>query len=95
MNYEYNITGLDGDMVTQSNAITLPMRLNKKNYVHNYFRNCHSFQCNTIKEAIAIFDHEFADAIRKWLYTAVARATDLKNMCYSTITTRARRTRGR
>ena len=44
---------------------------------------CHSFQCsNIIYGAITIFDHKFAYAARKRLYTAVAKATDLKQVYF-------------
>ena len=69
-------------MITLSNAMTLPVSLIKKNFVHNYCRTCHSFQGNTIEESITIFDHKFAYATRKWLYTAVTRATDLKKVFF-------------
>ena len=47
-------------MITLSNAMTLPVSLITKNFVHNYCRTCHSFQGSTIEEAITIFDHKFA-----------------------------------
>ncbi|MFM7980713.1 MAG: hypothetical protein ACKPKO_15475, partial [Candidatus Fonsibacter sp.] len=69
VNYEYEITAIEGDMITLSNGMALPVNLIKKNFVHNYCRTCHSFQGNTIDEAITIFDHKFAYVSRKWLYT--------------------------
>ena len=69
-------------MITLSNAMTLPVSLIKKNFVHNHCRTCHSFQGSTIEEAITIFDHKFAYATRKWIYTAVTRATDLKQVYF-------------
>ena len=35
-----------------------------------------------MEEAITIFDHKFAYASRKWLYTVVTRATDLKHVYF-------------
>ena len=69
-------------MITLSNAMTLPVSLIKQNFVHNYCKTCHSFQGNTIEEAITIFDHKFAYVTRKWLYTAVTRATDLNKVFF-------------
>ena len=69
-------------MLTLSNAMTLPISLIKNNFVHNYCRTCHSFQGSTIEEAITIFDHKFAYAAQKRLYTAVTRATDLNNVFF-------------
>ena len=90
MNYEYNITAVERELIKLSNAMTLPVSLIKRNFVHNYCRSCHSFQGSTIEEAIAIFDHKFAYATRKWLY-----GDGLQKTCSSTTTTRARRTRRR
>ncbi|MFM7978348.1 MAG: C-terminal helicase domain-containing protein, partial [Candidatus Fonsibacter sp.] len=50
--------------------------------MHNYCRNCHSFQGSTIEEAITIFDHKFVYVSRKWLYTAVTKATDPKQVYF-------------
>ena len=69
-------------MITLSSAMTLPIHLIKKKFVHNYCRTCHSFPRSSIDEAIAIFDHKFAYATRKWLYTAITRATDLKQVYF-------------
>ena len=63
-------------------AMTLPINLIKKDFVHYYCRTCHSFQGSTIEDAIAIFDHKFAYATRKWLYNAVTKATDLKKVFF-------------
>ena len=69
-------------MTTLSNAMTIPISQIKKNFVQTCCRTCHSFQGSTIKEAITNFDHKFAYATRKWLYTAVARATGLKQVYF-------------
>ncbi len=69
-------------MITLSNAMTLPISLIKKNFVHNYCKTCHSFQGSTIEESIAILDHKFVSVSRKWLYTAVTRATNLKQVYF-------------
>ena len=69
-------------MITLSNAMSLPVVLIKQNFVHNYCRTCHSFQGSTIDEAITIYDHKFAYVSRKWLYTAVTRATNLKHVYF-------------
>ncbi|MFM7985490.1 MAG: hypothetical protein ACKPKO_39865, partial [Candidatus Fonsibacter sp.] len=59
-----------------------PISLLKKNFTHNYCKTCHSFQGNTIEESITIFGHKFAYVSRKWLYTAVAKATNLKQVYF-------------
>ncbi|MFM7979534.1 MAG: hypothetical protein ACKPKO_09485, partial [Candidatus Fonsibacter sp.] len=75
VNYEYEITAVEGDMTTLSNAMTIPVSLIKKNFVHNYCKTRRSFQGSTIEETITIFDHKFVYVSRKWLYTAVTKAT--------------------
>ena len=50
--------------------------------MHNYCKTCHSFQGSTIEEDFPIFDHKFAYVTRKWFYTAVTKATDLKNVFF-------------
>ncbi|MFM7984697.1 MAG: hypothetical protein ACKPKO_35780, partial [Candidatus Fonsibacter sp.] len=40
------------------------------------------FQGNTIDESITIFDHKFACVSRKWLYTTVTKATNLKRVYF-------------
>ena len=69
-------------MITVSNAMTLPISLIKKNFAHKYCRTCHSFQGSTIEEAITIFDHKFPYVTKKWLYAAVTKATDLKQVYF-------------
>ncbi|MFM7978143.1 MAG: C-terminal helicase domain-containing protein, partial [Candidatus Fonsibacter sp.] len=73
---------MEGDMITLSNGMALPINLVKNNFSHYYCKTCHSFQGNTIDEAITIFDHKFAYVPRKWLYTAVTRATNLKHVYF-------------
>ena len=50
----------------------------KKHFIHSYCRTCHSFQGSSIDEKITIFDWKFFFVNRKWIYTAVTRATELK-----------------
>ena len=67
-------------MITLSNAMTLPVSLIKKNFIHNYCRTCHPCQGSSIDDTITIFDHKYAYANRKRLYTTVTRATGLNNV---------------
>ncbi|MFM7978034.1 MAG: C-terminal helicase domain-containing protein, partial [Candidatus Fonsibacter sp.] len=70
------------DMMTLSNAMTLPINLIKNNFAHNYCKTCHSFQGSTLEESITIFNHKFVYVSRKWLYTAVTKATNLKQVYF-------------
>ena len=54
----------------------------KKHFIHSYCRTCHSFQGSSIDEKITIFDWKFFFVNRKWIYTAVTRATELKNVFF-------------
>ena len=54
----------------------------RKNFIHHYCRTCHSFQSSSLDSKLTIFDWKFSHASRKWLYTAVTRATHLKNVLF-------------
>ncbi len=82
VNYEYTIAEVAGEMITLSNGAELPLTVVRKNFIHNYCRTCHSFQGSSVDEAITIFDWRFLHVNRKWLYTAVTRATDLKRVSF-------------
>ena len=82
VNYEYTISKLETDNITLNESIVVPLSLIKKNFVHDYCRTCHSFQGSSIDEAITIFDWKFVHVDRKWIYTAITRATDLKKVYF-------------
>ena len=52
-------------------------------FIHSYCRTCHSFQGSSIDDKITILDWRFKFVNRKWLYTAVTRATELKNLYFT------------
>ena len=54
----------------------------RKNFQFNYCSTAHSVQGSTIKESITIFDWKFYYTSRKWIYTAVTRATNLNNVYF-------------
>jgi hypothetical protein len=78
VNYEYTITEITQDNITLNRNLIVPIHLIKKNFVHNFCRTCHSFQGSSIDDAITIFDWKFVHVDRKWIYTSITRATDLK-----------------
>ena len=82
VNYEYKITALECEAITLNNTTLVPVDTVRKNFIHNYCRTCHSFQGTSLDERITIFDWKFAHVNRKWLYTAVTRATELKNVMF-------------
>jgi hypothetical protein len=87
VNFEFAITAIAGETFTltdesTSETFTLPKDLIRKHFTHSYCRTCHSFQGSSIDEKISIFDSTFHFVSRKWVYTAVTRATELKNVCF-------------
>ena len=82
VNYEYTITEITQDNITLNQKLIVPIHLIKKNFVHNFCRTCHSFQGSSIDDAITIFDWKFVHVDRKWIYTSITRATDLKKVFF-------------
>ena len=89
VNFEFTIKALKGEVFTlidesTGQAFTLNKEHIVKNFVHSYCRTCHSFQGSSIDDAITIFDSDFYFVTRKWIYTAVTRATDLSKVFFYT-----------
>jgi hypothetical protein len=82
VNYEYTITAIDADTITLNESVEVPLSLIKKNFIHNYTRTCHSFQGSSIDGPITVFDWKFAFVNRKWVWTAITRARDLKKVYF-------------
>ena len=87
VNYEYVIKAVKaGSIVLQElNAkatIELKLDLVHKHFIHSYCRTVHSLQGSSIEGKITVFDWRFFFVSRKWLYTAITRATELKNVFF-------------
>ena len=87
VNFEYDITAIEGTTISiQALGETVIRKLKldhiQKHFIHSYCRTCHSFQGSSISEKITIFDWTMWCASRKWLYTAVTRATELNNVVF-------------
>ena len=85
VNYEYVITEVTDKTISikeehEPSTFILPLNLIKTNFIHGYCRTCHSYQGSSINECITIFDWTNNYVSRKWIYTAVTRATELKNV---------------
>ena len=80
VNYEYTVSRVEGNGITLQNATDLPLDVVRKNFIHNHCRTCHSFQGSSIDDEITIFDWKFFHVDRKWIWTALTRATDLKKV---------------
>ena len=87
VNYEYVINQVnDTELIITDQSInesyTVPIKSIKANFIHGYCRTCHSLQGSSISREITIFDWELFYTSRKWIYTAVTRATDLKKVYF-------------
>lgn len=86
VNFTYQIDDIIGNDITinddNETCVTLDKDLIKKHFIHAYCRTCHSFQGSSIADKITIFDWKYKFVNRKWIYTAVTRATELKNVYF-------------
>ena len=85
VNFEYTIDRICGSNFTLIDKSTdevfnVPYELIQKNFIHSYCRTCHSYQGSSINDALTIYDTDFYFVTRKWVYTAVTRATDLSRV---------------
>jgi hypothetical protein len=84
VNFEYTIKSVGANYVLEDESIgakyNLPSALVDKHFIPSYCRTCHSFQGSSIDDEITIFDSDFWFVTRKWVYTAVTRATDLNKV---------------
>jgi hypothetical protein len=86
-NYEYVIKYVkSGSIVLQelnaSSTIELKLDVVRKHFIHSYCRTTHSYQGSSIDGKITVLDWRFFFVSRKWLYTSVTRATELKNVFF-------------
>ena len=65
-----------------SETITLMLKQIENNFIHSYCNTCHSLQGSSIKKPITIHEWNFKHVSRKWLYTAITRATELDNVYF-------------
>jgi hypothetical protein len=74
-----NITILD---VSNQSEYTLSISKIRSNFIFSYCVTCHSYQGSSIDESMTIFDYKYHFVDRKWLWTAITRATDLNNVWF-------------
>jgi hypothetical protein len=84
-NYEYEIIKCSNDSIEirdnqNKGEYNIPKHLIQKNFFFDYCATCHSLQGSTINQPITIHEWNFKHVNRKWLYTAITRATYLKNV---------------
>ena len=83
VNYEYTVKAVKANSIvlqelSASSTIELKLHAIRKYFTHSYCRTAHSFQGSSISGAKTIFDWRFFFVSRKWLYTSVTRAPELK-----------------
>ena len=87
VNYEYNIVKVSDNSLTIKDcsineSYTVPTKTIEDNFIHGYCRTCHSYQGSSIDDKLTIFDWDFYFVDRKWIYTAITRATNLNNVYF-------------
>lgn len=75
--YEKSICIKDNNTKEEFNVLR---KLIENNFIFSYCGTCHSLQGSSIDKEITIFEWNFKHVSRNWLYTAVTRATHLKNV---------------
>jgi hypothetical protein len=87
VNFEFTITKVTPhDLTVKDESTDEEMEIGRNTadryFIHSYCRTCHSFQGSSIDDQITILDWRFKFVNRKWLYTAVTRATALNNVLF-------------
>jgi hypothetical protein len=87
VNFEYEIIKIDNNNITIFDASTkkeYTMNINKikSSFIFSYCGTCHSYQGSSIDESMTIFDYKYHFVDRRWLWTAITRATDLNNVWF-------------
>ena len=86
VNFTYIITDIDDETNIytlydgENDDIYVSAQQLESNFKLPYARTCHSQQGLTIDEKITIFDLNHFMVNTKWIYTAITRTTDLKNI---------------
>jgi hypothetical protein len=89
VNFEYEIMNVNVNSLTikdVSNAklFDVPLKSIRNNFIFNYCGTAHSFQGSSIDESFTIFDYNHHFCTRKWVWTAITRATELKHVYFYT-----------
>ena len=87
VNYEYEITDVNEKYLTikevhSTEESTVPLSSIRSKFIFNYCATCHSLQGSSVSGPVTIFDwnHYFVD--KKWLWTAITRATNLDDLYF-------------
>lgn len=86
-NFEYIIDDVNNETITLRDENTdetmkLKIQFVDEHFIHYYCNTCHSRQGSTIKKPITIHEWSFHFVSRKWLYTAITRATHFDNVYF-------------
>ena len=87
VNYEYEIVDTCDKYLTKKEVhsneeTTVPLSTIRSKFIFNYCATCHSLQGSSISGPVTIFDwnHYFVD--KKWVWTAITRATNLDDLYF-------------
>ena len=87
VNFEYEIVKVINDSITildssTMNEYTMNIKMIRSNFIFSYCGTCHSYQGSSIDESMTIHDYKYHFVNRRWLWTAITRATDLNNVWF-------------
>ena len=87
VNFENEIIKIVNDLITivdssTGKEYTLSTKTIKNNFIFSYCGTCHSYQGSSIDESMTIHDYKYHFVNRRWLWTAITRATDLNNVWF-------------
>jgi hypothetical protein len=87
VNFQYKIQSIVEDNITlidesTDKTYTLTRNVIKSNFIFSYCGTCHSYQGSSIDEEMTIFDYKHYFVDRRWLWTAITRATDLNKVMF-------------
>ena len=68
--------------ISSVDCYEVPLKQIQSHFNFNYCCTCHSVQGTTIQEPITIFDYKFYYVTRKWIWTAIGRATNLDDVYF-------------
>ena len=81
-NYKYVVSGISDKNITLDNEHEVPIATVRNNFIYEYCRTAHQLQGKSIDKPITIFDWKFHRVTNEWLYVAISRCTNLKNVSF-------------
>ena len=90
VNFEFKIIEVNQDFMILEDMseedikqqFKVSMKIVRSSFIHAYCCTCHNYQGSSIDGKVTIFDYKHYFCSRKWLWTAITRATDLDNVYF-------------